>query len=338
MKILVIRLSSIGDIVLTSPVVRCLVEQKGANVHYLTKSAFSAIPAANPMVQKVFALGNSIQTNEKVVISESLSALLELLRAEQYDYIIDLHHNLRSLRVKWALRKPSFSFDKLNFKKWVLVNFGKNILPNRHIVHRYMDTVSALGVYYDGKGLDFHLPTNLDKSKINAFTNSWCNQSFVAFVLGATHATKRLPIAKVIEICKEISIPIVLIGGADEKTTGDNIVHALRTPIYNACGQFSLFESALLVQRAQVVITHDTGMMHIAAAFRKQIVSIWGSTVPAFGMYPFYPDGIDLNTTVEVEGLSCRPCSKIGFAACPKGHFACMNLVETSRVLSKIDQ
>jgi ADP-heptose:LPS heptosyltransferase len=175
MKILVIRLSSIGDIVLTSPVIRCLVEQKGANVHYLTKSAFSAIPAAHPMVQKVFALGNSIQINEKVIISENLSALLQLLRAERYDYIIDLHHNLRSLRVKFALRVPAFSFDKLNFKKWVLVNFGKNILPNRHIVHRYMDTISALGVQYDGKGLDFYLPIALDDSKINDFTNSWCN-------------------------------------------------------------------------------------------------------------------------------------------------------------------
>jgi ADP-heptose:LPS heptosyltransferase len=338
MKILVIRLSSIGDIVLTSPVIRCLAAQKGANVHFLTKSAFSAIPAANPMIQKVFALGSSSNTNEKVVVGDNLSIVIQLLRAEQYDYIIDLHHNLRSLRVKLALRVSAFSFDKLNFKKWVLVNFGKNILPNRHIVHRYMDTVSALGVQYDGNGLDFHLPAALDDSKINDFTNSWCNQSFVAFVLGATHATKRLPISKVIEICKEISIPVVLIGGPDEKVTGDNIVHALRTQIYNACGQFSLFESALLVQRAQVVITHDTGMMHIAAAFRKPIVSIWGSTVPAFGMYPFYPDGIDLNTTVEVAGLSCRPCSKIGFATCPKGHFACMNLVETSQVLSKIDQ
>jgi ADP-heptose:LPS heptosyltransferase len=102
------------------------------------------------------------------------------------------------------------------------------------------------------------------------------------------------------------------------------VANVAGTHVINLCGQLSLAQSASIVGQSARVFTHDTGLMHIAAALRKPIVSIWGSTVPAFGMYPFYPDGLDLNTTLEVKDLSCRPCSKIGYDKCPKGHFRCM--------------
>jgi ADP-heptose:LPS heptosyltransferase len=96
----------------------------------------------------------------------------------------------------------------------------------------------------------------------------------------------------------------------------------------------SLEGSAAVLRQAALVITHDTGMMHIAAAFQKKILSIWGNTVPALGMYPYYgPANPDQNTSFEVEGLSCRPCSKIGHQACPKGHFHCMNRQDVGKIV-----
>ena len=101
----------------------------------------------------------------------------------------------------------------------------------------------------------------------------------------------------------------------------------------NACGELKLHESASVVRQAEKVISHDTGMMHIAAAFGKKIISIWGNTIPEFGMYPYYSNGENNNITIEVDGLSCRPCSKIGYEKCPKGHFKCMNQINFDKVI-----
>src|ERR1700744_3871791 len=141
MKFLIIRFSSIGDIVLTTPVVRCLKKQVAtAEVHYLTKAAFRPILAANPYVDKIHCLG------------DDLDNLIAALKTEDFDYVIDLHHNLRTLKVKRALHKTAFSFEKLNLQKWLYTNFKVNKMPDRHIVDRYLDTVKPFGVANDGAG------------------------------------------------------------------------------------------------------------------------------------------------------------------------------------------
>ncbi|MFN0037847.1 MAG: glycosyltransferase family 9 protein [Saprospiraceae bacterium] len=316
MKILVLRFSSIGDIVLTSPVVRCLKKQLGAEVHFLTKCPFAPILEANPYVDKVFSFQKEIP-----------SEMAPRLKSERYDHVIDLHHNLRSLRLKLALGRPAHSFAKLNWEKWLLVNFKIDRMPKLHIVHRYMATVQHLGVEYDGEGLDYFIPEG--ESLAGA---ELPGGPFVAFAIGATHATKRLPEEKIIEICRGISQPVVLLGGKGEQGAGERIVLACGKNVLNLCGKRSLHQSAFAIQKSSKVITHDTGMMHIAAALRKPIVSVWGSTVPKFGMWPLYPTGMDSNTSVEVTGLGCRPCSKIGFDHCPKGHFKCMREIKSDEV------
>ncbi len=312
MKILVLRFSSIGDIVLTSPVVRCLKKQLGAEIHYLTKTAFAPIWEENPYIDKVFSFPTEITTE-----------LTTQLRAEAYDQVIDLHHNLRSLRLKRALGRPAHSFDKLNWEKWLLVRFKIDRMPDTHIVQRYMDTVRHLGVEYDGQGLDYFIPDSAQNLPFALPT-----QDFIAFAIGATHATKRLPEEKIIEICQRQTQAVVLLGGKSEQSIGTRIAAAAGPHVINLCAQLSLHQSAWVAKKSQVVFTHDTGLMHIAAALQKPIVSFWGSTVPEFGMWPFYPNGLNLNTTVEVKGLRCRPCSKIGFDRCPKGHFKCMREID----------
>lgn len=321
MKILVLRFSSIGDIVLTTPVLRCLKRQLGADLHFLTKNAYTAILDANPNVNRVWGF------------DKDPGLLLPALKAEQYDWVIDLHHNLRSIRVKLALGRPTRSFDKLNLEKWLLVNFHINRLPPVHIVERYMKTVQHLGIQYDGQGLDFFIPPGQEVD-IPALIPSVLPGRYIAFVLGATHATKRLPLEKMIGICRLLGQPVLLLGGKSEAETGKAVAEASGSLVFDLCGQLNLQQSASVVRQASKVLTHDTGLMHIAAALGKEIVSVWGNTVPEFGMYPFYPEGLDLNTTIEVEGLSCRPCSKIGYDKCPKGHFKCMKEIDNEEIVS----
>lgn len=309
-KILVIRFSSIGDIVLTSPVVRCLKQQlPQAEIHFLTKEPFKAVVEHNPYISQIHYL------------SDSLSKTIHDLRAENFDYIIDLHHNLRTLRVKLALTGvKSVSFDKLNMAKWLLVKTGINRMPDVHIVDRYLDTVKQLGVTNDGGGLDYFMPADIARQTQPLLPTA----PYIALVIGATHATKRLPLVKLQRICKHLSQTVVLLGGKAEAEEGERIAASAGLHVLNLCGKLSLHQSAYAVQQAHHVITHDTGLMHIAAAFHKPIVSVWGNTVPEFGMYPYYGKHQVPQLMAQVKDLPCRPCSKIGYSACPKAHFRCM--------------
>lgn len=324
MKILILRFSSIGDVVLTSPVLRCLKQQlKDSEIHYLTKKSFASIVQNNVHVDKVF----SFETNVDEVLPE--------LKKENYDWVIDLHHNIRSMQVKRALGKPFRSFHKINIEKWLLVNFKINRLPNKHIVDRYFETVSHLGVKNDLKGMEFFIDSK-DLVSISSLPEEFQN-GFFAFVIGAKHNTKKLPTEKIISICKELKKPVILIGGKEDFEEGEEIeagVGKKESRIINGCGIFTIQQSASLIKQAERIITHDTGMMHIAAAFRKNIISVWGNTIPEFGMYPYMPGDEEKSKIVEVKNLSCRPCSKIGFDKCPKGHFKCMNEIDETAFIT----
>ncbi len=320
MKILVLRFSSIGDIVLTTPVVRALKQQlPNAQIHYVTKKSFGVVLANNPYIDQLFLL-------EK----DNLNELVKVWQKERYDYVIDLHHNLRTLIIKWRLGVKSYSFDKLNWEKWLLVHFKINRMPDLHIVDRYMATVLPLGVKPDAQGLDYFIPA-ADEVDIASLPSAH-QSGYVAIAVGAQHFTKRMPLHKIIELCEKISSPIVLLGGKEDAAVAEKIVaHFAPTQpnkIFNACGKFNLNQSASLLGQARVVYSHDTGLMHIAAALHKKIYSIWGNTTPLLGMYPYRTEFV----VIENKELSCRPCSKIGFAACPKKHFKCMNDLDLSVV------
>lgn len=311
-KVLIIRFSSIGDIVLTSPVIRCLKQQLQGEIeiHYLTKNIYASLLAENPYLSKVYTIEKS--TNE----------VDEALQAEQYDYIVDLHKNLRSSRVKKKLDGFSFTFNKLNWQKWLLVNLKINQMPEIHIVDRYLDAVKALGITNDEKGLDYFLPKGVEHTNQKLRLNF---QHYTVIVLGATHATKRLPINQLKKLVESVKGNIVLVGGKEDSECGDEVRLTDTKRIFNAAGKTTLHESAFLIKKSTRVYSHDTGMMHIAAAFQKEIVSIWGNTVPEFGMYPYLNKANKQSfTVIENKDLACRPCSKIGFDKCPKGHFKCM--------------
>lgn len=320
-KFLVIRFSSIGDIVLTSPVIRCLKKQvEGAEVHFVVKEKHRCV-VNSPHIDKVHIFKNNIHE------------LFSRLEAEEFDYVVDLHHNFRSNRVKSRLKIPAFTFNKLNIQKFLLVNFKINLLPEKHIVDRYLETVSVFDVENDGEGLDYFIPEE------EAFKKEQLPQLFhngyVAFVIAGTYFTKKLPPEKVLEICNKIDYPVLLLGGKNEFHTGEKILAKSKGNILNYAGKVSLNQSASLVRDANVVLTNDTGLMHIAAAFNKKILSFWGNTVPEFGMVPYQAHSA--SRIMEVNGLKCRPCSKLGHKKCPKKHFKCMKEMDAEEVVEWIN-
>jgi ADP-heptose:LPS heptosyltransferase len=301
-------------------VLRCLSQQvKDAEVHYLTKAQFAPLVRHNPYVSKV----HTIQKDVEEVIGA--------LRAEHFDAVVDLHRNIRSSKVKMKLHVPSRSFNKLNFKKWLAVNLKWNRLPDVHIVDRYLETVKPLGVVNDLKGLDHFIGADEEVSPGDLPPAH--REGFVAFAIGAQHATKRLPTEKIISICKKIGAPIVLLGGKEDVQRAGEIAGACAPLVFNACGRYTINQSASLVKQARLVIAHDTGLMHMAAAFKKKIYSVWGNTIPAFGMYPYLPG--EGSKIIEVKGLSCRPCSKLGYDRCPQGHFRCMRDIDEAAFTEK---
>jgi ADP-heptose:LPS heptosyltransferase len=294
----------------------------GVEIHYLTKPAFSGILKSNPYINKVHELDNDLQST------------IQKLKSERFDFVADLHHNIRSIRVRRGIGAPNAAFPKLNIEKWLLVNLKWNRMPDMHIVDRYFKTVADIGVKNDGAGLDYFIP-EMDRVDLNVLPDKH-RDGFVAMVIGAQHATKRMPANRLNELASKLHLPVVLLGGKDDYEQGEVIVRGNESMVFNACGKFNLNQSASLVRDSRLVITHDTGLMHIAAAFRKRIISLWGNTVPAFGMTPYLPDGVGESYIFEVQGLGCRPCSKIGFNQCPKSHFKCMQEIALEDVVSKV--
>jgi ADP-heptose:LPS heptosyltransferase len=321
-KFLFIRFSSIGDIILTTPLLRVLkAKMPQAEIHYLTKDIYEEVLKFNPYIAKLH------------LYNHSFSTVINNLKAESFDYIIDLHRNARSFRVKNALGRVSFSFDKLNFRKWIYVNLKKDLLPDIHIVDRYFETLSAFEIQNDSKGLNYFF--NEEEVAESIKDINLFKEDYIALVIGAKHATKRLPVEKLIELSDKLNLPVVLLGDIHDAENGLVIQQRSTNKVINTCGRYSLNESVYILKHASLVITHDTGLMHIAAALHKKIISIWGNTVPEFGMYPYMPQMPESFSIFEVKNLACRPCSKIGFNSCPKKHFKCMMDIDINEVIKK---
>ncbi|MBE0648780.1 MAG: glycosyltransferase family 9 protein [Bacteroidales bacterium] len=320
-KILIIRFSSIGDIVLTTPVVRCLKEQlPDAEIHYLTKKQYIPILQSNPSITKIHLFKDNFQE------------LIPKLKAEKFDHIIDLHKNLRSNYIRMKLGRPASTFPKLNLQKWLITNLHIDRLPPIHIVDRYFRAVEKLGVKNDRKGLDYFLLSSEAVNIPQRFPE--LSSTFIAIAIGGKHQTKIFPARRLIELCDQLDLPVILLGGKEDMARGEKIAEESTGTVVNGCGILPLNESASVIKQARLVISNDTGLMHIAAAMKKPIISLWGNTIPGFGMYPYLPEGQEkLSTIVEVSRLSCRPCSKLGYNACPKGHFDCMEKININAIL-----
>ncbi len=316
-KILVIRFSSMGDIIYTTPVIRCLKEQlPGTEIHFLTKEQFKYIYQQNPYLTKLHFL--------KPTLKETISDI----KAEGFDLIIDLHNNLRTTLIKIATQIPSSTYRKDAIRKWLALKFKWHTLfAKDHLVDRYMETVKFLGVVNDDKPIDYYISGNYKLSDVLPETHL---NGYIGFVIGATHNTKRMPNEKIIDICKGIAGPIVLLGGTDVKNNAEEIARAVGNRVYSTCGVTNLDQSVFVASKARKIIGFDTGLTHIAEAFDLPIASVWGSTTPdLLGVFPYK---VRDSIVVGID-LPCRPCSKFGQERCPLGHFKCMKNIPNQTIV-----
>lgn len=310
-KVLIIRFSSIGDIILTTPVLRCIKQQLGIEVHYLTKKFFSGLLQHNPYLDALHCIDKEIGAE-----------LIEKLKAEQFDFLIDLHGNWRSLQIKKVLGVPYKTFAKLNLQKWLLIHMGIDLMPRQHVVDRYIDTVAHLGVSNDNKGLDYFMSpeTSVDID---------LNKPFIAWSIGGSFTSKKLAVAQVAAVCKKMDVPVYLLGDSQDLEDAEAIIEACRQPnIKSFCGKLSLDQTALIIKKSKVLLSNDTGLMHIGAAFKKSIVSFWGCTKPSLGFAPYAAAS---NSVEILSNISKRPCSKHG-KYCKHKNLGCIKFIDSKDI------
>lgn len=320
-KILVIRFSSIGDIVLTSPVYRILQEQlpHGADVHLLTQKRFSFVQEANPFVNKIWA------------VEKSGMEVFKDLKEEQFDYILDLQNSLRSRSIRKKLGVLSFNVNKQNLRKWIQVNLNIWKGPIGHIVDRYLDTLRFFKVENDGRGLSYFIPSTT-KYIGDLLPKEFVENQYTVIAVGGAHEGKRWSEENWVELSEKLHDErIVWVGGSE-----DSIDLKYSPNHLNVIGKCSVHESARIVDHAKAVICGDTGMMHIASAFKKDIIVLWGCTTPELGMGVYRPKpavGEHMHSVYLQAKRKGRPCSKLG-NHCKYGmHNKCIDVIQTNQLV-----
>lgn len=340
LKTVVLRLSSIGDIVLSSPLLRVLrtAVGKNARVDFVVRSEFAELVRYNHHLSFVHEYDTSTGY-------AGLQTLARQLREERYDLVIDIHDSIRTKFLRTASRgKDVVVMDKRKLERWLLVNLKRNAYSDAlTVADRYIETVEPYGIRNDGKGLEIFIPDStlfdisgkMGKLRLNEF------EKVVGICPGSKHFTKRWNKEKfaavALRAARDRHAKILLFGGPDEREDCEfvrsEIVRQLsERSVTNFAGELSLLESAAALEFCDAVVTNDSGLMHLAAAKQKKIVAIFGSTVREFGFAPYGTESI----VIEETGLDCRPCTHIGRANCPKGHFRCMNDISVDRVSSAL--
>ena len=323
MKVLLIRLSSIGDILLSAPLTEALADA-GCEVHYVVKSSFVMVLSGFRGITKIHEVG------------EDLHALRQELKAVQPDWICDLQNNLKSRQITWGFSCPVKRLQKQNIRKHILVKTSfKNIYIN-HIIERYLDTLPD-GINRGKKLLNWAIPIQAIKES-ESFQDRMMDAKWIAITMGSRQKTKLMPetlLAGVIEGMP--GFRFLLLGGKEDASAANRLVNQFGVQVLNVCGKLSWPASVALMNRVSCVLCNDTGLMHAAAALGKPLVAVWGSTTPALGMAPVYPFISDSGRASHLFlNLKCQPCSRIGFSQCPEGHFRCMLEMSPDRIISAL--
>jgi heptosyltransferase-2 len=335
-NILIIRLSSMGDVVLTSSFVRQLrsVYPK-AKIDYIVGNRFTEVVKYNPNIDNVFEYDKIWSKNDIIEFKE---LILSKVENRHYDVIIDLQKNHRSRYLAKGLSNKILKIKKNRLNKLSLVYLKKTILKDIiSIPEQYLRTAESIGVKGDNYGLELWLPEEKEsrqylQSKIEGADNK---PLCIALAPGAFHYTKRWMPEAFSEIIRQFNdaydVEFAVFGGADDIAIAKEIIDFSKSKINDYSGSDSIIHTARELGKCDLLITNDTGIMHIAAARQVPIVAIFGSTVPEFGFAPYRVK----NAIVERKGLGCRPCTHIGRAECPKGHFKCMRQITASEVFNE---
>lgn len=341
-KTVVLRLSSIGDIILTSPLLRVFRNSVGkdARVDFVVRKEYAELVQSCHHLSIVHEY--DVNTGYK-----GLQVLAQQLREEKYDLVIDLHDSIRTKLLRASSKaKDVVVMDKRKLERWLLVNLKRNAYADQlTVAERYIETVEKYGIKNDGKGLEIFIPDTtlfdvsgkMAKLRLNQF------EKVIGICPGSKHFTKRWQKEKFAQVAiraaQEFHAKILLFGGGDEKEDCEFVYNEVSRrvsahAVASFAGEFSLLESAAALEFCDVVVTNDSGLMHLAAAKQRKIVAIFGSTVQEFGFAPYGTEA----TVIENTTLDCRPCTHIGRKECPKGHFKCMLDISAETVYSSLQQ
>ncbi len=329
-KILVVRLSSIGDIILTTPLLRSLkTKYPGAQITFLIKEQYKELLASSPYVDKL------ITFNKKDGFS-GLTDIKNRLKEEKFDLFLDIHKNWRSRYLRLGIgAKKVTSYNKLIFKRTLLIWFKINLYGKiKPVYERYFDSVRDQGIKYDGRGTQIHVPdaaVHKVKTVLEAAGYHF-NGPLVILCPGATYFNKKWKPEGFVEtaryLTREKSAFVVIHGGPEDKVLCSGIARTAGSGCVSLAGMFSLSESAALLKSATLVIANDSGLLHLAQSQKVPVVGIYGPTTRELGYFP-----VELNSTVVETELSCRPCTHNGLDKCPKKHFRCMNDITAESVI-----
>ncbi len=318
-KILIIRLSSLGDILLTTPLIRTIKENyPQIEIDFLLKDLFKDVLIQNPYLNNLF-----IYISEK----HELTKLADKLKAQNYDLIIDLQNNLRSKKITSHSKIPKIRFDKRDLDKLLLVHFKINRLKSAPpIPVRY---ASVLGEFQlDDKGLD--LFTN--KSAANLFKE---DKKYIGFCPGSRHFTKMWSKEYYVDLGNQLikeNYNIALFGGKEDKVICEEISAKIPGAI-NLSNDDDILQTVANMKKCDAIVCNDSGLMHAACAEKIPVLIFFGSTVKEFGFLPYQ----NKNVILENNSLSCRPCTHIGKSYCPKGHFKCMLDIDPKTAFNKLN-
>lgn len=317
-KILLVRFSSLGDVLLTTPVIRALKNKYNeATIDFVVKSQFKDVYSNNPGIDHLLIYDKSEAINLKAK-----------LRAKKYDLVIDLQNNWRSRSLTRRLNTEIIRFNKPTLKKLLLVLLKINLLKEKKsIVERYAEAIPGLKL--DGPGLELNIPPEIKPTLEYG-------KLYIGICPGAKHFTKRWPAEYYIKLGNELSaqgIQIAVFGGSSEKALCELIASKIDGCI-NLQNNDDLYQLAADMKMCKLIISNDSGLMHITSAIKVPVVAIFGSTVQEFGFAPYMVK----NLILENNFISCRPCSHIGRSGCPKKHFKCMYDLTPQIVLDHINK
>lgn len=331
-KILILRLSSLGDVLLTTPLIRILAKSyPNAKIDYIVAEPYYDILKNNPYISNIIIYDKSRSIFNPLKIPE--------LFYNEYDISIDLQNNLRTKLLTINRAKITKNYSKQRLHKLSLVYRKKPLIENFSVPLNNINSIGLNDLKDDGLGLELWLKKDRQANDYLPFSKKYTKEShpLITIAPGAKHYTKRWTEQGFIELIKILkenyNSELNLVGSKSENEVCTFIQSQIDFSINNYCGRLSIEESAELIDSSDLVISNDSGIMHIAAARKVPVIAIYGSTVPEFGFLPF-------RTPYEIvqKDINCRPCTHIGRESCPKKHFDCMNLIRSNDVLNKIDE
>lgn len=336
-SILILRLSAIGDVVLTTPLIRALRRRfPNARIDFVIKQAFAELVEHNPHLNRVHRV-------EPVTGFKGLMQLGMQLRRERYNLVLDLHRNFRtSILTKLCAAPRVARYRKHVIRRWLFVKFKAATMQYiPPIAQRYLQTAAFLNLQNDDAGTELFWSAAHEAEATRVLLEAGWSESrpLLCLAPGAGFFTKRWPVEYFTEIARRFhathgEYAIAILGGAQDRGPGKFIREKSGEKIFDLTGKCSLLASAAIIKRSKLVLANDSGLMHLAEAVNTPVLALFGSTTKELGFFPQR----STSRVLEHQNLDCRPCSHLGYHACPRGHFRCMKELAPQRVFDEIER